>query len=247
MSFRKWRILIAAVAIALPVNAYSDEAQSPGTVDALIKSMTETLREATSISVHVEKTFDDVLVTGIKIQYAGAMDIEVRRPDRFHVDYGDDLTAKEAWYDGSRLVLVDYRADVYGELPAESTIDATLDAVEKAYGLHLPMAGLLSSDAYEVFQQKAESLAYIGLHDVDGVLAHHVLITGGHTNWQIWIDAGEVPLPLKVVVTELDEPGEPQSIFFFEDWDLAAELPDDVFVPDIPDGAALATFLKQGE
>ena len=247
MSYRRWRTLIAVVAIALPINGFSAETQNPVTVDALIKSMTDTLRDAKSISVHVEKTFDDVLVTGIKIQYSGAMDIDLRRPDRFHVDYGDDLSAKEAWYDGSHLVLMDYRADVYGRLPAESTIDATLDAVEEAYGLYLPMAGLLSSDAYEIVHQKADSMAYIGLHDVDGVLAHHVLITGGHTNWQIWIDAGEVPLPLKIVVTELDEPGEPQSVFLFEDWDLAAELPDDVFIPDIPDGTALAAFLKQGE
>jgi len=246
MSFCNLRMLIAAVAFSMPMSIHAQDAQQITTVDELIKSMTDTLKDAESISVHVEKSFDDVLVTGIKLQYSGAMDIDLRRPDRFHIDYGDDLSSKEAWYDGSHLVLVDYLASVYGQLPAESTIDATLDAVEQAYGLRLPMAGLLSSDAYEVFREKADKMVYVGLHDVDGTLAHHVLITGPYTNWQIWIDAEEAPLPLKIVVTELDEPGEPQSVFLFEDWNLAADLPDDLFVPQIPNGAALATFLPGG-
>lgn len=239
----------AALALALPVAAMAQGAPEPApTVDELVKAMTDTLAGATSIAFHVEKMFDDVLVTGEKIQYAGALDVAMRRPDRFHVSYGDDLSAKEAWYDGTQLLLLDLRAGVYGKLPAEGTIDATLDAVAEKYDVRMPLAGLMSSDAYDVFAERAVEKRYIGLHDVDGVAAHHIFFSGETVDWQLWIDAGEVPLPLKLVVTYAEEPREPQSIFLFTEWDLAADLPDDTFTPQIPEGAALAAFLpRQGE
>ncbi|MCL5776162.1 DUF2092 domain-containing protein [Limibaculum sp. FT325] len=236
-----------ALSVALPLHGPAPAQQAP-VVDDLVRSMTATLADATSITLHVEKMFDELLVTGEKINYAGAIDIALRRPDRFHVSYGDDLSAKEVWYDGSALVLLDLRANVHGNLPAAATIDATLDAVAERYGLRMPLASLLSSDAYAAFADQVVESLYIGLHDVDGTPAHHLYFTDGATQWQVWIDAGEVPLPLKLVVTYLDEPGEPQSIFLFTDWDLAADLPDDLFTPQIPEGAALAAFLpRQGE
>ena len=59
------------------------------------------------------------------------------------------------------------------------------------------------------------------------------------------IDAGETPLPLKIVVTDTTEPSEPQQTFLFTDWDLAADLPDSMFTPDIPEDSALAAFLPK--
>lgn len=249
MSFLQLRYTAAclALSVALPLHGPAPAQQAP-VVDDLVRSMTDTLAGATSIAFHVEKMFDDVLVTGEKIQYAGALDVAMRRPDRFHVSYGDDLSAKEAWYDGTQLLLLDLRAGVYGKLPAEGTIDATLDAVAEKYDLRMPLAGLMSSDAYEVFTERAVEKRYVGLHDVDGVAAHHIFFSGETVDWQLWIDAGDVPLPLKLVVTYAEEPREPQSIFLFTEWDLAADLPDDTFTPQIPEGAALAAFLpRQGE
>ncbi len=246
MSIPKLRHVLAGavLALVLPAGAMAQRAPAP-TVDELVKAMTGTLAGASSITFHVEKMFDDVLVTGEKIHYAGAIDVAMRRPDRFHVSYGDDLSAKEAWYDGEQFILHDLLAGVYGRLPAAATIDATFDAMAEKYDVRMPLAGLMSSDAYEVFTAKATEQRYIGLHDVDGVAAHHIFFSDETVDWQLWIDAGEAPLPLKLVVTHAGEPGEPQSIFLFTEWDLAADLPDDAFTPQIPEEAALAAFLPR--
>ncbi len=86
---------------------------------------------------------------------------------------------------------------------------------------------------------------YIGFSDVEGVPAHHLLLSSDTADWQFWIDAGETPLPLKIVVTDTTEPGEPQKTFLFTEWDLAADLPDSMFTPDIPEDSALAAFLPK--
>jgi hypothetical protein len=236
------------IGAALVIAAFVHPAQAQSQkVDGIVKQMTDALAAAQNVSFHVEKMFDVVLNDGLKVQYSGAIDIEMRRPDRLYESYGDDLSAKEAWYDGQRFTLYDHIAEVYGELPSAGSIDATLDEIREKYGVLMPLAELLSSDAYDSYSQGVIEAVYAGQHDVNGVSAHHVMFIGTNAVWQIWIDAGEVPLPLKLVVAQPDVPGYPQHIFFFSDWDLSADLPDDDFVAEIPEGASRVSFLPKEE
>jgi hypothetical protein len=233
--------------LACPGAASADDG-SEITVDGLLKAMTDTLTGATSITLHVEKTFDDILVTGHKVQYSGAIDIALRRPDRLYVSYGDNFAAREVWFDGNQFVLQDHTARVHGQLPAAGTVDATLDAVAVKYDVVMPLAGLLGDDVQELIDENLFFGLYIGLSDVEGVPAHHVLLSSDDADWQIWIDAGETPWPLKIVVTDITEPGEPQQTFLFTDWNLDADLPESMFTPEIPEDSALAAFLpKKGD
>ncbi len=218
------------------------------TIDGLVKAMTDTLTGAKSITMHVEKTFDDILVTGHKVQYSGAIDIALRRPDRLYVSYGDDFASREVWFDGNQFVLQDHLARVHGQLPAAGTVDATLGALAEKFDVVMPLAGLLGDDVQQLIDENLHSGLYIGLSDVEGDPAHHLLLSSDSADWQIWIHAGEPPLPLKIVVTDTTEPGEPQKTFLFTDWNLAADLPESMFTPEIPGDSALAAFLpKNGD
>ena len=240
------RMIAVPIAAALMLTSPQGGAQAQS-VDELVRSMTTTLAEAQAFTVHVEKTFEVVLVDGNKVQFAGAMDLAIRRPDRLWVSYGDDLSAKEAWYDGSKFTLHDLRADVYGALPAKPTIDETLDALSAQYGVFLPLAELFSSDAYEEFTGKVIEKLYVGQNDVGGQATHHLFFTGEHAAWQVWLPVDGPSVPLKLVVTRTEIPELPQQVFVFSDWDLAADLPDEDFVPEIPASASLAAFLpKEG-
>ncbi len=239
---------ILAFTLMLGVPAPRATAQDAVTVDGLLKAMTDTLTGAKSITLHVEKTFDDILMTGHKVQYSGAIDIALRRPDRLYVSYGDDFASREVWFDGAQFVLQDHTARVHGQLPAEGTVDATLDALAEKYNVVMPLAGLLGDDVQQLIDENLHSGLYIGFSDVEGVPAHHLLLSSDAADWQIWIDAGETPLPLKIVVTDITEPGEPQQTFLFTDWNLAADLPESMFTPEIPEDSALAAFLpKKGD
>ena len=70
--------------------------QSPGEVipitivepDTLVREMASLLSSTETFTLHIEKTFDEVQSDGAKVQFSGAADIAIRRPDRFYVDYG---------------------------------------------------------------------------------------------------------------------------------------------------------------
>ena len=230
--------------LAIPGIARAD-GSSPASVDALLKAMTDTMTGAKSITMHVEKTFDDILVTGHKVQYSGAIDIALRRPDRLYVSYGDDFASREVWFDGTQFVMQDHKARVHGQLPAAGTVDATLDEVAETYNVVMPLAGLLSADVQEQIKANEFFKLYIALSDVEGVPAHQLLLSGENVDWQIWIDAGEIPWPLKIVVTDITEPSQPQKTFLFTYWNLDADLPDSKFIPVIPEDSALAAFLPK--
>ena len=239
---------ILAFILMLGVPAPRATAQDAVTVDGLLKAMADTLTGASSITLHVEKTFDDILVSGHKVQYSGAIDIALRRPDRIYVSYGDDFASREVWFDGNQFVLQDHMARVHGQLPAAGTVDATLEAVAEKFNVVMPLAGLLGDDVQQLIDENLSFGLYIGLSDVEGDPAHHLLLSSAAADWQIWIDAGETPWPLKIVVTDITEPGEPQQTFLFTDWDLEADLPESMFTPDIPGDSALAAFLpKNGD
>ena len=45
---------------------------------------------------------------------------------------------------------------------------------------------------------------------VEGVLCDHLAFSRDDTDWQVWIEAGERPVPRKLVITSIDLPGTPQ-------------------------------------
>jgi hypothetical protein len=58
-------------------------------------------------SDHGEITFDQVIPSQLKLQFAGASDHAVRKPDGLEVDYESDLRAKRFWYNGKTITIFD--------------------------------------------------------------------------------------------------------------------------------------------
>ena len=76
MTKGKFVIVLAAMATfvlpALPLAAPAEVTPSPET---LLREMSEELKNAGSFQFHAEINFDDVLISGQKLQYAGAADV----------------------------------------------------------------------------------------------------------------------------------------------------------------------------
>jgi hypothetical protein len=213
--------------------------------EAVLQDMARVLRSTEAFSVHVEKVFDEVLRDGAKVQYAGAADVSIRRPDRFHVDYGDDLSAKEAWYDGEHFTLLDHLHNVYAQIPAAPPIVNVLDLLESDYDVFLPLAGLLRPDPSKEYGEGAHAQRYLGIHDVDGWACHHLLFQGDRVDWQLWVEASDQPLLRKVVVTYKKIESSPQHVALLTDWQLDPSLDDGQFVAALPDDAVRAEILTK--
>jgi hypothetical protein len=234
-----------AMSVALLLFAASAQGAPSATPspEELLRQMSTELKEAGTFRFHAEITFDDVLVSRQKLQYAGAADVTVRRLDGASVDYRDDLSAKRFWYDGKTGTLLDVAQEVYSTADLPGDIDAAMDRLQERYGLALPLADLISSDLFEVIEDRALAWGYIGVHDVEGTPAHHIAIVGENANLQLWIQKDGSPLPLKLVVTYKNTPTAPQYQAVLMDWKLSARISDKHFKPSLPKNAKQVEFL----
>lgn len=230
----------ASVLLAGPPAAHAEVTPSP---QKLLRQMSEELKQAESFRVHAEINFDDVLISGQKLQYAGAVDLTVRRPDGVSVDYRDDLSAKRFWYDGKTGTLLDVVQEVYSKVDLPGNIDAAVDQLQARYELTLPLADLISSDLFEMLEDRALAWGYVGVNDVEGSPAHHIAIVGENADLQLWIQKDGSPLPLKLVVTYKNAPMAPQYQAVLMDWKLGARVTADNFEPSLPKGAQQIEFL----
>lgn len=212
--------------------------------DRLLQEMGRYLGTAEQLTFHAEITFEHVLPSGQKLQFAAAQDVALLRPDRLFVDYRDDLGAKRLWFDGTSITLLDAETNTYATEPVPGTLDQALDETVEKLGFSPPLADLLYADPYGVLRDKAQFGFYVGLGDVDGTPAHHLAFVEKDVDWQIWIEDGVQWVPRKLVITYKALPSQPQFTAVLSDWDFAPRLAEPLFSPELPPDARQIAFAK---
>ena len=111
------------------------------------------------------------------------------------------------------------------------------ELVARQYGLNMPAADLLDTKPYDALVRGLKSGTYHGIAMVGGVAAHHLAFRTDEIDWQIWIQIGAVPLPLKFVITTKWMTAAPQYSIGFRDWQTSVETPGGTFRFQPPSGA----------
>ncbi len=221
------------------VGCVSEQVVDPQADDAL-RAMSKTLAGAKELSFRAQSTVDEMLESGQIVQYSSTRKVIVRRPDRLALAADGDLFRRRVWYDGQTLTVLDVDANAYATINVPATIDDMLDFVIGEYDLTVPLADVLYRDPYEVLIENVDTGEYLGVHEVDGHPCHHLAFQQEVIEWQVWIDAGEVPVPRKVVITYTQLPGRPQLVATLSEWNLSPTLSERMFEPRLPADAEQA-------
>jgi hypothetical protein len=179
-------------------------------VRTVLNKVCHQLSSAHTVTYHAEITFDSVLASGVKIQYAAAMDTAIQRPDHLAIDYKSDLGAKAIWYEGKTLTIYDPAHRAYATTPAPDSIDAMFRQVADEKNLSIPLEGLDFNDECGRAYRDIQRGKYIGITDVDGVDCVHLGFIQQDADWQLWVDRSKNPLPRKIVITYKMLPSQPQ-------------------------------------
>jgi hypothetical protein len=161
----------------------------------------------------------------------------VQRPDRFAADAEGDTLNRSAWFDGKNITALDKAQNRYVTVEAAGTIDDAIELIEGEYGVAVPLADFLYSDPYAVLTEGILYGEYLGIHRAAGVPCHHLAFAQRQIEWQIWIEAGERPLPRKLAIAYVEEPGTPQYVATINRWNTDSEFPGDLFAFTAPEGA----------
>ena len=238
--------LTAALAHGAASAAEPVTPKAPPHAEDVLRAMSDFLAKQKGYSYHAEVEFDQVLPRGPKIRLSGAVDLEVARPGRMFVDYRDDVTDRVVWFDDGQMTVFDPVASTFARVSGPEDIDGMVAKLEKEYGMALPLGELAESDPHAVLTRGVEMAHYVGVHNVEGVYCHHVVLQRPDLDLQIFVEVGEKPLPRKVVFEYPERLGSPQYTASITDWSLAMPKAG-IFAPKVPEGAAKVDFLPIGE
>ncbi len=204
--------------------------------------MCDYLKSLQEFSFHAEVADDQVYLGGKKLQYGIEMETYVKRPDMIRVNAVGDLVNKEFFLNGETLTLYDKDKDVYATLQVPANIEGALAIANKDYGLRVALTDLGSPKLWEHVSSKIEHSLYVGLHKVRGVYCHHLAFDGKDVEIQVWVDSGNKPLPLKIVLVHKTPEGEPQWTAYLS-WKTAPRLSGALFKFTAPAGVKKIRFV----
>ena len=180
---------------------------------------------------------DRQLASGQQVQAGRTIDLQVRRPNRFHTEVRSTRRNRALYYDGKSITLLNRVQEFYGSIPAPPTLDEALDIACERFGITMPLEDLMVSDPYRNAMSNVVSGIDIGPVTVLGVPCEHLAFSRGAVDWQIWIEQGARPVPRKIVITYKDEEGTPGYTAILSNWDFQTALPEFLFVFEPPHGA----------
>ena len=211
--------------------------------DALVRQMSERLARTSAFALEAEELYDEVPEHSPRRQLTSIRHVAMRRPDRLVGDASGDAVNRSFWYDGNVFSALDKEDHRWASGKVPPTVDGALDWVFEQTGTVVPLADFLYADSYERLSGGVQRGEYLGIHDAAGVPCHHLAFEEATIDWQLWIDAGKDPLPRKLVITYKTEDEVPQYTVTIRKWNLAARLPDALFVFTPPEGASRVEVL----
>jgi hypothetical protein len=221
----------------LPVIAASSKKGVDPDADKMLKQMTDYVAGLQSFTVQSSSIDQATTKSGEKIQATSDLDIAVQRPNRLRSTQrgaGDRLSL---WYDGKTMTLACKESNTYETVEAAPTIDATIDKMRKVFKVDAPGADLLYSKPYDILMEQVVSGRFVGRETIDGVAANHLAFRGDQVDFQLWIQDGAQPVPLRFVITTKDVKASPEFSVQLAKWDTKPKLSDAMFAFQAPAGA----------
>jgi hypothetical protein len=190
-------------------DAQPASAVEPEAVAALDKMGAE-LRSHNVFVLKADVTNEDVLESGQKLQYAGTLEVQARRPDRFKFSAKSDLRERDIYYDGKAVTIYSPRLGYYASFDAPPTIAETVQKARAEYEVELPLADLFTWGTEKSSAGKLTSAFLVRAETIGGKTCNHYALRQSNVDWQIWIAKDGAALPCKIVITKTSDPSQPQ-------------------------------------
>ena len=214
--------------------------RDPEAIKALEK-MGDYLKTLKAFQVRTETNRDEVLDDGQSVEFDGVADLIVDRPNRLRADVVSDRQQRQYFYDGKSLSVWARRVNYYATVPAPPTIHELLDTLSSKYDIELPAADLFYWSDRKSTDHITGAID-LGSSQGGGVTCGHYAFRQEGTDWEVWIQRGDYPLPRNVVIKTLTDEARPRFASVLT-WNLAPSFNDAAFTFVPPPDAKKITLV----
>ena len=211
-------VILAALALLLAAGqALAGPAIDPK-AEAVLRAMVTNLQGVNAFSVTEASLVDRVFPNGQKVAFFHKTTVKAERPDKLRAEAaGDDVSG--LWLvNGPNLTLYDARTKAYVALDVPPRLDQALGQALAKLRLVGPMVDFLADDPYKSIMDGVLEAVYVGPSEVGGKPCHHLAFRQLTRDFELWIDAGKTPWPLRLAVTDKTLHGDPRTLVEYADW-----------------------------
>lgn len=183
----------------------------------LLKAMSNYMAAQNSFSFSYQSSLEAVTKNLEKLQFVSSGTVTVHRPDKIRATRTGGFADVALLFDGNTLTVEGKNLDAYAQIPVQGTLDDLGQHLADA-GIAPPGEDLLSSNVFDALMDGVTEAKHIGSAYVDGVECEYLAFRAPNADWQIWIEAGDHPVPRRYVITTKDVVQAPQYTLEIRDW-----------------------------
>lgn len=219
---------VACLALSGP--AYADDSKM------LLKAMSDYLASQQQISFDYQSSVEVVTPEFEKLQFVSSGTAVINRPDKARITRKGGIADIDISLDGKALTVHGKRLDAYAKIDVKGTLDDVFNELN-AEGVGLPGSDLFVSDAYGLLTVDSVESKHVAGAVVGGVECEYLTFRTPEVDWQIWIESGARPIPLRYVVTTKHVAQAPQYTLQISNFKTGAEAAKPGFTIEIPKDA----------
>jgi len=219
-----WMVVATALVLAAPgTQAQEKDAK------AILKAMADYVASQKTIELSFDSDIEVITPELEKIQFTNSGDALLSRPDKLRAHRVSGHADVMMVFDGKTVSILGKNLNGYAQFEAPGTVDRLIEALRAGHGIALPGADLLLSQSYTVLVAGVKEAKHIGRGIIDGVECEHLAFRNFDTDWQLWVEAGERPIPRKMVITSKTVNSAPQYTLRVKGWKTGIEPAADAF------------------
>ena len=245
MTMKTKLLCLSLLPASLAAWAADEPAVNPRVVAAL-EQMGEHLRSLPKFQVDAQLTLDVVNESGQKIKTLGTSQMTALGRTGLRVKLSTDRQTRVFFYNGRKFTQYSPRLKFYTTVDAPDNISDMLHAVEKHYGLQVPMEDLFQFGKDSAQIKALTAASYVGPSTVNGKVCDQLALRRPGVDWQVWVTRSGKPLPCQIVVTRTDKPAQPEYSAVFR-WNLNPKVTPAAFTFQPGKGDAEIAFKKIAE
>jgi len=225
-------VLVAALTAAPPrTEAQESDAKS------ILKAMSDYVSSQKTIELTFDSDIEVITPQLEKIQFTNSGEVLLSRPDKLRAHRVGGYADVALFFDGKTASVLGKHLNGYAQFDAPGSVDQLIATLRAGHGIALPGADLLLSNSYDVLVAGVKEAKHIGRGVINGRECEHLAFRNFDTDWQLWVEVGEKPIPRKMVITSKTLNNAPQYTVRVKSWKTDVQPAPDAFAFVPPTGA----------
>lgn len=217
--------------------------------DKILRSMSDHLTAMQQFSYKSSGTFETPANNNQKQKQKYNAEIFVKRPDKMRVNVKNENRDASVFYDGNKFTVLGRNANMYAQADAPPSLDAALDSAREKFLLDPPGSDILYTNPYNGLMELVTQGQLLKDERVNGKDCYHLAYKSQDVDWEMWVQKGNTPFPLRYKIISKNEPGKPEFTVDFSDWKQGTgpEFADQQFTFVPPANAKKIPFMRLGD